>query len=150
MFLLIASQDPSARFDFSQRGPRNYEEPPNSYYLFCAIDDLIWYGYFGFCVYLLKNIRYVKSFGRAINRSIQTQNLSDQFENSRLGRSHIRSKYSILETKTCPTGYEDLCCSLVCPCFTAAQMLRHTTDYDEYPAKCWSETGLPPHVPSIV
>jgi hypothetical protein len=70
MFLLIASRDPSARFDFSQRGPRNYEEPPNSYYLFCAIDDLIWYGYFGFCVYLLKNIRYVKCFGRAIDRSI--------------------------------------------------------------------------------
>jgi hypothetical protein len=71
MFLLIASQDPTALFDFSsQRGQRNYGEPSNTYYLFCAIDDLIWYVYFGFCVYLLKNIRYVKCFGRAINQSI--------------------------------------------------------------------------------
>ena len=65
-------------------------------------------------------------------------------------RSHVRSKYAIPESEQCPTGCEDLCCSLVCPCFTAAQLLRHTTDYDTYDGKCCSETGLPPYAPAIV
>jgi Cys-rich protein (TIGR01571 family) len=34
--------------------------------------------------------------------------------------------------------------------FKAGQLLRHTTDYDVYPSNCFSDTGLPPHVPAIV
>ena len=65
-------------------------------------------------------------------------------------RAHVRSKYAIPESDSCPTGCEDMCCSLVCPCFTVGQLLRHTTDYDTYEAKCCSSTGLPKHVPAIV
>lgn len=67
-------------------------------------------------------------------------------------RSYVRTKYSIPESRHWPVaGSEDVCCSLVCPCFTAAQLLRHTTDYEEYEAaRCCSDTGLPFHVPAII
>jgi hypothetical protein len=66
-------------------------------------------------------------------------------------RSHVREKYSIPEKYKCPVGSEDLCCSLFCPCFTAAQLLRHTTDYELYKeAECCSDTGLPFHVQAII
>ena len=67
-------------------------------------------------------------------------------------RSHLRAKYSIPEggIRCVPDGYEDCCCSLVCPCLTAAQMLHHTADYDTHPAQWCSETGLSPTVPAIV
>jgi hypothetical protein len=60
-------------------------------------------------------------------------------------RGQVREKYGIPAQ-----GNEDVCCSLFCPCFVAAQMLRHTTDYDTYPSTCCTETGIPPHAPSIV
>lgn len=60
-------------------------------------------------------------------------------------RTYVRQKYAI------PAGsWEDCCCSCWCPCFVSAQMLRHTTDYDVYPATCCTETGIPPYAPSIV
>jgi Cys-rich protein (TIGR01571 family) len=63
-------------------------------------------------------------------------------------RSHIRSKYAIPEG--CNTGCDDLLCAVCCSHCAVAQMLRHTTDYDTYNTTCCSETGVPPHVPSIV
>lgn len=63
----------------------------------------------------------------------------------RRARRTVREKYGIPAS-----GREDACCSLFCPCFVSAQMLRHTTDYDTYPATCCTETGLPAHAPSIV
>jgi len=63
-------------------------------------------------------------------------------------RKHVRSKYSIPEQQC--KGCEDLCCSLWCNCCTLAQVARHTADYESYAALCCSETGMPPHAPSIV
>lgn len=80
-----------------------------------------WFLYTGFTIYLLRNVR-----------------------------KYIRSKYAIPENEQCPTGCEDFLCSCVCPCLTAAQMMRHTTDYDTYRSSFCSETGLPAHVPAIL
>jgi len=60
-------------------------------------------------------------------------------------RQYVRQKYAIPAAE-----WEDCCCSCWCPCFISAQMLRHTTDYGVYPATCCTESGIPPHVPSIV
>lgn len=60
-------------------------------------------------------------------------------------RRFVRQKYAIPAYEA-----EDCCCSCWCPCLVSAQMLRHTTDYDVYPAYCCTETGLPPHAPAIV
>ena len=51
-----------------------------------------------------------------------------------------------------PAGFESEDCvvSACCPCFAAGQLLRHTTEYDVYPATCCTERGIPPHAPSIV
>lgn len=47
-------------------------------------------------------------------------------------RYHVRERYVI------PGGeYEDCCCSCLCPCLVSMQLLRHTTEYDVYPATCW-------------
>jgi hypothetical protein len=59
MLLIIVSLDPGAKFDGSPPNP--YEETPNSYYFCCALDDLFWYSYFAFSVYLLRNVRYVST-----------------------------------------------------------------------------------------
>mmetsp|Transcript_373 Transcript_373/g.417 ORF Transcript_373/g.417 Transcript_373/m.417 type:complete len:310 (+) Transcript_373:142-1071(+) len=64
-------------------------------------------------------------------------------------RQYIRKKYAIPEVY-CKSGYEDFCCALCCPCCTAAQMARHTADYDTYASSCCTETGVPDNVPSIV
>lgn len=63
-------------------------------------------------------------------------------------RKHIREKYSIPE-QNCK-GCEDCCCAYFCTCCTVAQMARHTADYETYAGLCCSETGMPPHAPSIV
>lgn len=60
-------------------------------------------------------------------------------------RKQVREKYGIPAQ-----GNEDICCSACCPCFVAAQMLRHTTDYDTYPSTCCTATGIPAYAPSIV
>ena len=96
-------------------------EPPAAYHIFCTIDDLLAWVYLGYLVYALKNLR-----------------------------SHVRSKYAIPEARQCPSGCEDGCCSLCCPCFVAAQMMRHTADYDTYGGRCCTSTGLPSHAPNIV
>lgn len=63
-------------------------------------------------------------------------------------RRFVRQKYAIPDG---PVGdWEDCCCSCWCPCFVSAQMLRHTTDYDVYPATCCTERGIPPNAPSIL
>jgi hypothetical protein len=63
----------------------------------------------------------------------------------------IRVRRSVRETYGIPAqGNEDVCCSCFCPCFVAAQMLRHTTDYDTYPSTCCTATGIPDYAPSIV
>jgi len=57
----------------------------------------------------------------------------------------VRERYAI------PGGeWEDCCCSLACPCLVSGQLLRHTMDYDVYPATCCTETGIPSHGPAIV
>jgi Cys-rich protein (TIGR01571 family) len=98
-----------------------WQDPPPIYYFFVAVDDLLAYMYLAFTVILLKNLR-----------------------------SQVRSKYAIPETDSCPTGCEDTCCSLFCPCLVVSQMMRHTADYDAYGGRCCTETGLPNHAPSIV
>jgi hypothetical protein len=40
------------------------------------------------------------------------------------------------------SAYEDAVCSLCCPYLVAGQLLRHTTDYDVYPAMCCTEFGI--------
>ena len=59
MLFIIANLDPGTKFDGSYPDYSNEDETPNSYYFCCALDDLFWYSYFAFSVYLLKNIRYV-------------------------------------------------------------------------------------------
>lgn len=63
-------------------------------------------------------------------------------------RRRVRERYSIPE-KQC-RGVEDCCCAFFCGCCTAAQMARHTADYETYAGQCCSETGVPAHAPSIV
>jgi PLAC8 family len=50
----------------------------------------------------------------------------------------------------CSGESEDCLVSTFCPCFAAGQLLRHTTQYEIYPATCCTERGIPPHAPSIV
>lgn len=57
MFFFIDSLDPSTSFDASKLEAIKHFEPPSVYYLCCAVNDLIWYIYFGYSVYVLKNIR---------------------------------------------------------------------------------------------
>mmetsp|Transcript_210 Transcript_210/g.272 ORF Transcript_210/g.272 Transcript_210/m.272 type:complete len:266 (+) Transcript_210:59-856(+) len=98
-----------------------YVRPSQAYFTVCAIDDVFSYGYLIFSVIILRNTR-----------------------------KQVRSRYAIPEGDVCPAGCEDTCCSLWCPCFVAAQLMRHTTDYGAYPGRCCTETGLPPTAPSIV
>jgi Cys-rich protein (TIGR01571 family) len=60
-------------------------------------------------------------------------------------RVALRDKYGIPGSEG-----EDFVCACCCPCLIAGQMLRHTTDYDVYPSRVCSETGLPDTAPSIV
>ena len=62
-------------------------------------------------------------------------------------RMYVREKYAIRESAT---DVKDCCLSFWCYCCVGAQMLRHTTDYDTYPATCCTERGIPAHAPSIV
>jgi len=61
-------------------------------------------------------------------------------------RRNVRQRYGI------PVPYElqDCCCAVWCHCCVAAQMLRHTTDYDIYPNYLCTETRLPTHEPVIL
>jgi hypothetical protein len=36
---------------------------------------------------------------------------------------------------------------LWCSCCTVAQVARHTGNYEDYPASCFTETGLSPGAP---
>lgn len=96
-------------------------DPPTSYYVVCAIDDLLAVAYFGFTIVVLRNLR-----------------------------SHVRSKYAIPEANQCPAGFEDTCCSIFCSCCVAAQMMRHTANYEVTPGRCCTDTGTPKNAPSIV
>ena len=100
-----------------------YRDPPPAYFFFAALDDLLFYIYFAFTVIVLRNIR-----------------------------SHMRLRFAIPEREGvyCVEGCEDVCCSLFCPCFTVAQMMRHTADYEAYNAKCCTNTGLSKEAPAIV
>ena len=60
-------------------------------------------------------------------------------------RQSVRAKYAIPGTPM-----EDCMCSAICPCLVAAQLLRHTTDYNVYPSQLCTPTGLPDTVPVIV
>jgi hypothetical protein len=60
-------------------------------------------------------------------------------------RQSVRSKYAIPGDET-----HDCCWSIWCPCLVAAQLLRHTTDYDVYPSQLCTQTGLPDNAPRIV
>jgi hypothetical protein len=61
-------------------------------------------------------------------------------------RVYVRAKYGIPANNQ----YEDCCLSFWCPCLVSAQLLRHTTDYDLYPATCCTERGIPQTAPHIV
>lgn len=63
-------------------------------------------------------------------------------------RESVRAKYSIPEERC--AGMEDLCCSMWCSCCVAAQMARHTGEYETYKGTCCSETGMGAAAPSIV
>ncbi|KAL7556625.1 hypothetical protein ACA910_014158 [Epithemia clementina (nom. ined.)] len=63
-------------------------------------------------------------------------------------RETVRARYQIPE-ENC-TGCEDLCCSLWCSCCAAAQLLRHTGEYETYPGVCCSSTGHPEGTPKTV
>lgn len=65
-------------------------------------------------------------------------------------RAHVREKYAIPDVYGCPNGCEDLCCAFFCSWCTAAQIARHTADYETYRSVCCSDTGLPSHVPVLV
>ena len=60
-------------------------------------------------------------------------------------RQSVRAKYAIPGSPI-----EDGVCSFFCPCLVAAQLLRHTTDYNVYPSQLCTPTGLPDTVPAIV
>jgi Cys-rich protein (TIGR01571 family) len=61
-------------------------------------------------------------------------------------RLHVRTRYAIPGNAA-----GDLTCSMCCPTLVAAQLLRHTTDYEQYPSMCClSATGIPLAAPSIV
>lgn len=98
-----------------------YPQPPASIFILMVVRGALHYVYLGLLIYIMWNVRY-----------------------------YVRQKYAIPESETCQTGCEDLLCAVFCAHCTAAQMLRHTTDYDTYNATCCTETGVPPHVPSIV
>jgi len=38
--------------------------------------------------------------------------------------------------------WEDFCFSCWCPCLSSSQLLRHTAEYDVYPAACCTGTGI--------
>lgn len=68
-------------------------------------------------------------------------------------RHYIRQTYLIPPStlcSCCPSCVDDCCTIYFCNCCALSQMARHTADYEIYPAKCCTETGLPDHVPSIV
>lgn len=60
-------------------------------------------------------------------------------------RRSIRRKYAIPGDDRA-----DCCWSFWCPCLVAGQLLRHTTDYDVYPSRMFTETGLPESAATIV
>jgi Cys-rich protein (TIGR01571 family) len=63
-------------------------------------------------------------------------------------RETVRARYQIPEERC--KGCEDLCCSVFCGCCAVAQMMRHTGEYENYPAVCCSATGHPPGTPLVV
>mmetsp|Transcript_17232 Transcript_17232/g.47137 ORF Transcript_17232/g.47137 Transcript_17232/m.47137 type:complete len:271 (-) Transcript_17232:174-986(-) len=63
-------------------------------------------------------------------------------------RETMRARYQIPENHC--VGCEDLCCSVWCSCCVAAQMLRHTGEYETYPGVCFSDTGHPHGTPKCV
>ena len=63
-------------------------------------------------------------------------------------RMYVRNRYGIPE-ETC-NGCEDCCCAFWCTTCTVCQMLRHTADYNTYPAGCCTEDGLTAGAPEVV
>ena len=61
MLYIIANLDPNAKFDGSDIDMTQYKEPPKLYYFCCFLDDIFWYSYFAFSVWILRNVRYVIS-----------------------------------------------------------------------------------------
>jgi hypothetical protein len=66
MLFIIANLDPGSKFDATHPDHSNEEETPNSYYFFCALDDLFWYSYFAFSVHILRNVRYVSTLKTSV------------------------------------------------------------------------------------
>lgn len=63
-------------------------------------------------------------------------------------RENVRARYQIKEERC--QGCEDLCCAVWCGCCATAQMMRHTGEYEVYPAVCCSRTGHPPGTPLVI
>ena len=61
-------------------------------------------------------------------------------------RLYVRTRYSI----PAEFPYSDACLSFCCPCYTAGQLLRHTTDYNVYPANVCTDRGIAKHAPEIL
>jgi hypothetical protein len=68
----------------------------------------------------------------------------------RNARSAVRTKYRIPMDHSVFAAKTDCFYSALCPCLAAAQMSRHTTDYNVYPFKPWTDRGIPKDAPSIV
>ena len=95
-------------------------EPGVAYYVCCAVDDLLVWLYVIACAVQLRNLRRT-----------------------------VRQQYQIPASTACGERWEDTVCAVFCPCWVAAQLLRHTANYDhERPARwpCCSATGLAPVV----
>jgi Cys-rich protein (TIGR01571 family) len=63
-------------------------------------------------------------------------------------RRTVRERYQIPEQHC--KGCEDVCCTFWCSCCVAAQMMRHTGEYETYNGVCCSATGHPPGAPLVV
>jgi len=61
-------------------------------------------------------------------------------------RHYVRNRYGI----PAEFPHSDACLSFCCPCHTAGQLLRHTTEYDIYPANVCTDRGIATHSPEIV
>lgn len=107
--------------DAPYNDPEHPRDIPPFIFFLMMLRTLLHYVYLGVLIYVLWNVRH-----------------------------YTRTKYAIPEEETYPTGCEDLLCAVCCAHCTAAQLMRHTTDYDTYNASCCTETGVPPGVPGIV
>jgi hypothetical protein len=73
MFVYIDSLDPSSKgWGWDPVPNQPYIKTPMVWYALCALDDLFWYAWFGFSVWILRNVRYV-SYSNYYNTLIRAE-----------------------------------------------------------------------------